>query len=441
MFNTSDEMSTNIVLAMRAEKAEKARKAKEAGASEDKDTDPLPTKLMIGDDMLAGSVGSFGQTRGRLHSFAESITESIGKVVEKVKSIPRHRIVLFCVLGIIFAAMFVLFHVLPVAKYLLVANTWLKQQDGVGVLVLICGTIVWICLCLPSVMVEILCAATYGFWPAFAYLSIIKTTAAALVFAIGLKTGREIVHRHFFSKSAVLRATEKALSGGGIKSILLVQLVPLPFGIKGYMLSVSGVRFDYYMLTALLVEIPYNFASAYIGSAAGDLATAMDGDTHLDSVQIAVMVCGGLGVVISMVGLHHYVKKELRKLKKVEKVEKVEKEMDSDTDSDEEQATPRRGHASNLSSEALRAHLAQEPEIDWQEKIAMYEKSGGLTPRSAARAAISDRGGAEEEKTPQQPSPWAKPPPAGPIRSPQAACPDDGNGEEGGDEAPLDMSL
>jgi uncharacterized membrane protein YdjX (TVP38/TMEM64 family) len=451
-------MSTSIVLAMRAER-EQARKAREAAAKREADgeADTMPMKLelkvgsgVLGHDVPEGSVGSLGGTRNRLNSWAESvgesITESVGKLVKQVKAIPRHRIVLFFVLVAIFTAVFILFHVLPVVEYLMDANAWLKIQGARGVMVLVCATIVWICLCLPSVMVEILCAATYGFWPALAYLSIIKTTAAALVFIIGLKAGREIIHRHFFSQSPVLRAVEKALSNGGIRAIFLMQLVPLPFGMKGYMLSVSGVRFDHYMLTACMVEIPFNLASAYIGSAAGDLATTMGGDSQLDPVQIAVITCGGVGVIVSMVGLQYFVRKELRKLKKAEA--QKEKEMDSDTDSDDEAARPQRGHLAQLSDEALSAHAAQEPEADWQERIAMYEQSGTLTPRSTARSTASAASGgsagvlAAEDAAPTQPSPWAKPAPwskPAPLRSPQAMSPDDdGNGHS---DTPLDMSL
>ncbi|MDR5901921.1 TVP38/TMEM64 family protein [Halomonas icarae] len=112
----------------------------------------------------------------------------------------------------------------------------------------------------------------FGPWWGFGYALAGTMTASLLTWWVGRRIGREALLRHGGRR---LRGVSRYLSGRGIRTMALVNLLPLaPFTLTNMMAGAFHLRLRDYMLGSLLGIAPGLAGVTLLGSQLGELATA-----------------------------------------------------------------------------------------------------------------------------------------------------------------------
>nr|WP_298249232.1 VTT domain-containing protein [uncultured Halomonas sp.] len=112
----------------------------------------------------------------------------------------------------------------------------------------------------------------FGPWWGFGYALAGTLTASLLTWWVGRRIGRDALLRHGGRR---LRGASRYLSGRGIRTMTLINLLPLaPFTLTNMMAGAFHLRLRDYMLGSALGIAPGLAGVTLLGSQLGELATA-----------------------------------------------------------------------------------------------------------------------------------------------------------------------
>ncbi|WFM71999.1 TVP38/TMEM64 family protein [Halomonas sp. CKK8] len=124
----------------------------------------------------------------------------------------------------------------------------------------------------PLSLLVALTGLLFGPWWGFAYALAGTLAASMLTWWVGRRLGRKALMRH---GGRHLRGLSRYLSGRGIRTMTLVNLLPLaPFTLTNMMAGAFRLRFRDYMIGSLLGIVPGLAGVTLLGSQLGQLATA-----------------------------------------------------------------------------------------------------------------------------------------------------------------------
>eukprot|EP00903_Cladosiphon_okamuranus_P008274 g7963.t1 len=127
-----------------------------------------------------------------------------------------------------------------------------------------------------------------------------------------------------FNKFKVLKAVDRAIETQGLKLVILLRLSPVvPFSAFNYVMGVTAVKFRDYVLGCVGM-IPGTVAFVFIGTtASGLLGDSEDEEKAMEeamkdegnsTVQLIVLIVGGVATVIAVVLISIYSKRALNKV-------------------------------------------------------------------------------------------------------------------------------
>ncbi|RTR07000.1 TVP38/TMEM64 family protein [Halomonas nitroreducens] len=124
----------------------------------------------------------------------------------------------------------------------------------------------------PLSLLVALTGLLFGPWWGFGYALAGTLAASVLTWWVGRRLGREALMRH---GGKHLKGLSRYLSGRGIRTMTLVNLLPLaPFTLTNMMAGAFHLRFRDYMIGSTLGIIPGLAGVTLLGSQLGELATA-----------------------------------------------------------------------------------------------------------------------------------------------------------------------
>lgn len=124
----------------------------------------------------------------------------------------------------------------------------------------------------PLSLLVALTGLLFGPWWGFGYALAGTLAASVLTWWVGRRLGREALMRH---GGKHLKGLSRYLSGRGIRTMTLVNLLPLaPFTLTNMMAGAFHLRFRDYMIGSTLGIVPGLAGVTLLGSQLGELATA-----------------------------------------------------------------------------------------------------------------------------------------------------------------------
>lgn len=124
----------------------------------------------------------------------------------------------------------------------------------------------------PLSLMVALTGLIFGPWWGFGYALAGTLSASMLDWWVGRRIGREALMRH---GGKHLKGLSRYLAGRGIRTMVLVNLLPLaPFTLTNMMAGAFRLRFRDYMIGSTLGIVPGLAAVTLLGSQLGELATA-----------------------------------------------------------------------------------------------------------------------------------------------------------------------
>ena len=109
----------------------------------------------------------------------------------------------------------------------------------------------------------VIAGAIFDLPTAIAYVLIATMIAAALIFFIGHSLAKQKIQA-ILKQHPRLATIDELVERGGIKMLFLIRLLPLPFALVSYALSVSSAKFKGYWVTTTGIFF-YNAAITYFG--------------------------------------------------------------------------------------------------------------------------------------------------------------------------------
>lgn len=175
-----------------------------------------------------------------------------------------------------------------------------KQIQALGAFAFI-GFIVLFVVATPFfVSVDTLCFAAgllFPLLPGIFYVAIATYIAAAVIFILGRYFFREKVEI-ILSRHQQFAKLDSILDHDGLKIMLLLRLLPLPFALLSYAFSVTHVQFKPY-LTATSGILIYNTALVYFGYTSKHVITAIkSGASASVSHYVMLIIVGIFSVII-----------------------------------------------------------------------------------------------------------------------------------------------
>ncbi|MDI5987608.1 TVP38/TMEM64 family protein [Halomonas sp. M4R5S39] len=158
----------------------------------------------------------------------------------------------------------------------------------------------------PLSLLVALTGLLFGPWWGFAYALAGTLAASMLTWWVGRRLGRDALLRHGGQR---LRGLSRYLAGRGIRTMTLVNLLPLaPFTLTNLMAGAFRLRFRDYMIGSVLGIAPGLAGVTLLGSQLGQLATA-------ESRGELLWAAGGLLVgVLLLVGLKRWADRRRRRV-------------------------------------------------------------------------------------------------------------------------------
>ncbi|UYG07049.1 TVP38/TMEM64 family protein [Halomonas sp. M4R1S46] len=157
----------------------------------------------------------------------------------------------------------------------------------------------------PLSLLVALTGLLFGPWWGFGYALAGTLAASVLTWWVGRRLGRDALLRH---GGKHLKGLSRYLSGRGIRTMTLVNLLPLaPFTLTNMMAGAFHLRFRDYMIGSTLGIIPGLAGVTLLGSQLGELATA-------DSRQeVFFSLVGLLAGVALLYGLKRWAERRRRR--------------------------------------------------------------------------------------------------------------------------------
>lgn len=161
--------------------------------------------------------------------------------------------------------------------------------------------------------------------------SLAVLVGATLGSVLAFLLGRFVLQKQaqvLFDKFKVLTAVNRAIESQGLKLVILLRLSPIvPFSVFNYVMAVTGVSFRDYFL-GCVGFIPGTVAFVFIGTmASGLLGDSEDEEESTDSsngtVQLIVLIVGGIATVLAVIMVSVYSKRALNKVLEEDRLEQL----------------------------------------------------------------------------------------------------------------------
>jgi uncharacterized membrane protein YdjX (TVP38/TMEM64 family) len=205
------------------------------------------------------------------------------------------------------------FHFLPVRQWFAELESYIDSLGRIGPLVVALGYVVTTVLCIPGSAITIGTASLFGFKTGFLVVFFGANLGALCAFLLCRTFLRKRVAR-WTEMNPKFRSLDRAIGRQGFKMVFLSRLSPaFPFTVLNYLLGLTAVRTDAYVLANLLGMLPGIFLYVYIGAAARD---ALAGDA--DFFQLALKYVGLLATVAVVVIVTRIARKALREAEQIQ---------------------------------------------------------------------------------------------------------------------------
>ncbi|XP_030486638.2 uncharacterized protein LOC115703389 [Cannabis sativa] len=206
----------------------------------------------------------------------------------------------FALLFLLLAAIATACIFLPIEKILKDFLIWVKEDLGPwGPIVLAIAYVPLTVLAVPASILTLGGGYLFGLPLGLVADSIGATIGATAAFILGRTIGRSYVISKL-KNYPKFEAVAIAIQRSGFKIVLLLRLVPLlPFNMLNYLLSVTPVRIEEYVVATWLGMMPITFTLVYIGTTLKDLSDVTHGWNELSTSNWVFIALGfGISIII-----------------------------------------------------------------------------------------------------------------------------------------------
>jgi len=124
---------------------------------------------------------------------------------------------------------------------------------------------------IPGAVLSLAAGAVFGFWRGIALVFVGAVLGSSLAFGIARRFAHQYIV-HVLEKDTRVGAVGRALSGQGVRGVILLRLSPvIPYGILNYILGLTRLRFRDYLFGSVGM-IPGTLLYTYSGKVIGDVA-------------------------------------------------------------------------------------------------------------------------------------------------------------------------
>jgi uncharacterized membrane protein YdjX (TVP38/TMEM64 family) len=155
-------------------------------------------------------------------------------------------------------------------------RAWIDGLGAIGPVVFVAAYAIGVVALLPAAALTLAGGAIFGVVKGTAVVFTAAIIGSTLAFLIARYLARELVERRI-AGNAQFAAIDRAIGQQGRKIVFLLRLSPVfPFSLGNYALGLTRVRLADYVAGAAGM-LPGTFLYVYIGSLAGDVASAAAG--------------------------------------------------------------------------------------------------------------------------------------------------------------------
>lgn len=181
---------------------------------------------------------------------------------------------------------------------------FVKAQGTLGIVIYTAAFSLWVVLCMPSTILEILPGFLFGTWTGFGVCMVGKNVGsfAAMILGRTLLAG---VMQEKAKEWPLLDGIKIAIQKQGFMMILLVRTVMMPIAIKNYGLAAIGVPASMNISAAVLSGIPFCFMWVYVGSTTKSLVEIVEGKKSVSDLDLppwAMISAGVAGFLVLGLG-------------------------------------------------------------------------------------------------------------------------------------------
>lgn len=209
---------------------------------------------------------------------------------------------------------------LPLIAWLQSLQGWFSGLGFVGILLFAVTYAIGAIAFVPCSPWTISAGIFFGFTRGMLAVLLGSTLGASIGFFLARAFGRERIAeklRHNPKFSIIDRAIGKE----GWKIVILLRMMPIPFGLSNYIYGLTAVTFSHYLIATWLGMLYGNLAFVYLGAIGGrSLENSPHGHRHpLEYVLLVLSIIAAFAVGII-----------LRRIAKKALAEAEEKELDAD---------------------------------------------------------------------------------------------------------------
>jgi len=218
------------------------------------------------------------------------------------------------ILLVIIAALIVGIVVFKIQKYIPVALNYIAKLGVWGGVIFVAIYVVATVCFIPGSLLTLGGGFVFKLkWGVF-LVWLGATIGATLAFLLGRTALRSWIAEKV-QQYPRFRAVDAAVNKRGWVIVLLLRLTPiLPFNLLNYALALTDVKFLQYFLPTAFGMIPGTTLYVYFGSLASDIADIAAGHVGPSlTVQIIIWVASGVGIIVTVVVITIFAKREMNK--------------------------------------------------------------------------------------------------------------------------------
>jgi uncharacterized membrane protein YdjX (TVP38/TMEM64 family) len=176
-------------------------------------------------------------------------------------------------IALIMGALFLLFRIFPVDRWLEATLNWVRELGVSGWAIFVLVYALAAVLTVPAVLLTLGAGAVYGVLLGTILVTIGATLGATSAFLLGRTFARGWVSKKI-ARSKRFAAVDEAVGKSGFKIVFMTRLSPVfPYVYLNYMFSLTKVRLNDYVAASFIGMIPATLLYAYLGKIAGDIST------------------------------------------------------------------------------------------------------------------------------------------------------------------------
>eukprot|EP00301_Raphidiophrys_heterophryoidea_P005633 c12345_g1_i2.p1 GENE.c12345_g1_i2~~c12345_g1_i2.p1 ORF type:complete len:366 (+),score=88.08 c12345_g1_i2:104-1201(+) len=204
---------------------------------------------------------------------------------------------------------------------------WVQDHQGVGGLCFILVLTVWIVVCLPSTIPEVLCGFLFPLPWAICFGTVGKGLGNYISFLIARSISSSRVEECLQGSTfAILRGLHTAMIAQPYKMCFLIRLVFIPISVKNYGMGLLPCTHLQFIVTSIATGIPFTVLWCVIGQSADQVTQILDQNNntpgegggkilkHNFVTEMVLLCVGALSMVAFLAFLGYYSKKEWSKV-------------------------------------------------------------------------------------------------------------------------------